>query len=199
MAQESKHTNMRQSNNVAQKYHSTERKQPDKRSILETRRKPKTLKQTGNFIEDSDEKADPMIKNKLYLTIMMVLLILTTIVVTFMLLPLPNIPKNAHIPVLLWSTTILFSVSFDVESSVHPRIGLGWTILETFLIWITLPMRIRAAFFYTATLASIYLIVTSCRVNNHFHLGRQVIGKHCIFKKTNTHDFHDFADSYLSS
>jgi len=150
------------------------RKVRDQRSIGDPLDRSKSSKQTSRYGESSEDSKDPMSRNKLYLTIMMVLLILTTIVVTFMLLPLPKIPKNAHIPVILWSTLILFSVSLDVESSVHPRVGLGWTFLETFLIWITLPMRIRSALFYTVTLAAIYLIVTSCRVNNHFHLGRQV-------------------------
>lgn len=91
------------------------------------------------FVSDGKEldNADILSKNMLYIGLMTVLLILTGIVITLMLLPIPNVPKNAHIPVIVWSVLIVFSVSVDVESSVHPRLGLGWVILETFLIWVS--------------------------------------------------------------
>lgn len=102
------------------------------------------------------------------------LLIACVFVVSFMLLPFKRCPRNHHVPVIIWSATILCSVCCDIESSVHPRLAFGWILLETFLIWITLPLRMRTALFYTMTLAALYVVVTSLRERNRPYLGRQV-------------------------
>lgn len=92
-----------------------------------------------NYVGDGEEELEEdeiLAKNMSYIVCMMVFLIFTGIIIMLML-TVPKVPQNAHVPVLLWSLMILFSVAVDVESSVHPRLGLGWVILETFLIWVS--------------------------------------------------------------
>ncbi|OXA58650.1 Adenylate cyclase type 3 [Folsomia candida] len=148
-------------------------------------KKTQALRQHFGDEDEELDKADILAKNMVYIVCMMVLLIFAGIIILLMLLPIPRVPQNAHIPVLIWSLLILLSVAVDMESSVSPRLGIGWAILETFLIWVTLPMRIRAAFFYTASLGTAYLLVTSCRPNNHFQLGKQIGANIILLVMTN--------------
>lgn len=125
--------------------------------------------------EFADEHHEPPEPGNLYFVVcLFCLLIACVFTVTFMLLPFRSCPKNHHIPVIIWSATILCSVACNVESSVHPRLALGWILLETFLIWITIPLRMRTALFYTTTVALIYVIVMSVRERARPYLGRQV-------------------------
>lgn len=125
--------------------------------------------------EFTDEHHDPPEPGNVYFVIFLLcLLIACAFTVTFMLLPFRSCPRNHHVPVLIWSLTILCSVACNVESSVHPRLALGWILLETFLIWITLPLKLRTALFYTTTLAVVYIVVMGVRERARPWLGRQV-------------------------
>jgi hypothetical protein len=58
------------------------------------------LRQSLTIGDGEEDKDDILAKNMLYIVFMMVLLILTGIIITLMLLPVPKVPQNAHIPVL---------------------------------------------------------------------------------------------------
>jgi len=117
----------------------------------------------------------PSAFNSYFLVVMLVLLSLNFLVALAMLLPLKKLqPKNPHIPALLWLGTILASVSFRTETSIHTRSGLGWALLETFLIWVTLPWRMKMASFYSLTFAILFVTFSAYRERHVQNLSNQV-------------------------
>jgi hypothetical protein len=86
---------------------------------ISSKKKSQALRQQFSGDGEELEKADVLVKNMLYVVCMMVLLIFTGIVIMLMLLPVPKVPQNAHVPVLLWSLLIILSVAVDMESSVR--------------------------------------------------------------------------------
>jgi hypothetical protein len=99
-----------------------------------------------------------------YMVTSFALLGLTSVVTLFMLICPGSCRGNAHLPVLLWSANILMSIVLRSEDSSLPlRLGLGWLLLETFLIWVTLPIRFRIALFYSTLLLGLHSGVVLCR------------------------------------
>ena len=103
-----------------------------------------------------------------------IILTMTAIIIVFMLLPLRFCHRNPHIPVLLWSVSILLPIALRSDQSMPLRVGLGWVLVETFLIWVTLPLRLRLASFYSITLAVAHTALVLKRGYQQPHMARQV-------------------------
>lgn len=88
-----------------------------------------------------------------------------TLLLTLLILILPGFSKGSpHLPILVWMTHILVSVGLRSDEAALPlRLGLGWVLLEIFLIWVTVPLRFRAALAYNALITILHTAVVFWR------------------------------------
>lgn len=53
-------------------------------------------------------------------------------------------------------------VPISVRSDNLPlRVGLGWVLLESFLVWVTLPVRFPVAFLYSFCIGTCHTLVVA--------------------------------------
>jgi len=81
-----------------------------------------------------------------------------TLLLTLLILILPGFSKgNPHLPILIWTTHILVAIGLRSDEAALPlRLGLGWVLLEVFLIWVTVPLRFKAALAYNTLITSLH-------------------------------------------
>jgi hypothetical protein len=54
-------------------------------------------------------------------------------------------PLCPTLAVITWTSVIMIPIMIRAEESLPMRLGLGWIVLESFLIWITLPCQFHVA------------------------------------------------------